>query len=140
MPKKYKSAKNKPVSANGKEGFLLFEASSGRPFFRQYDNTKNTWDTVFKDYYITHDDLFVRICDNSAIFKDGEIQCDIRSIKVTKQKPIKGLLLQMQQTDKIKIYKCPECSKMTDGHRKHGECMWVISRRGGWRKLGDYDG
>lgn len=42
-------------------------------------------------------------------------------------------------------YKCPECGGRTDGnsvHKSPGEvdCYMVLSRRGGWRQLGDYDG
>lgn len=38
-----------------------------------------------------------------------------------------------------KKFTCPECHKLTDGHKKHGDCDMVMGRRG-WRRLGEYDG
>ena len=47
--------------------------------------------------------------------------------------------------ERVVKYTCPECKQLCDGSRAHKtadrkDCYWVLTRRGGWRQLGDYDG
>jgi hypothetical protein len=63
--------KKRQRPADGEEGILLFEALTGRVFFRQYDKTKDPWG--IKDYYLTHPDMTVKIKDKSAVFSKGTI-------------------------------------------------------------------